>query len=158
MIIHLIQKIHKAQNIQKMIDDIRKDKDKGKLDQGKLFEYAEKAKNNSNYSTDEKKIRKVSKKLIGANSEELFEDLMTEEGYSDIMSGFSNLSGAYIGESGDEAKRSKALELTEKIKLTAEKDKERLSPEQVTVLNKMAKKIERAYAAKGRKRVVIPLS
>ena len=146
------------QNIQKMIDDIRKDKDKGKLDQSKLFDYAEKAKNNPNYSTDKKKIRKVSKKLIGANSEELFDDLMTEDGYSDIMSGFSNLSGAYIGESGDEAKRSKALELTEKIKLTAEKDKERLSPEQVTVLNKMAKKIERAYAAKGRKGVVIPLS
>lgn len=145
-------------NIQKMIDDIRKDKKKGELDQGKIFEYAEKSKNNPNYTTDKKKIRGVSKKLIGANSEELFEDLMSEEGYSEIMGSFASLSGVYLGESGDESKRAKALELIDKINSTIAKDNERLSQEQINVLNKMVRNIEKAYSSKGWKGVVIPIS
>ena len=145
-------------NIQKMIDDIRKDKKKGELDQGKIFEYAEKAKNNPNYTTDKKKIREVSKKLIGANSEDLFDDLMSEEGYAEIMGSFASLTGVYLGESGDESKRAKALELIDKINSTIAKDHERLSQEQINVLNKMVRNIEKTYSSKGWKGVVIPIS
>lgn len=145
-------------NIQKMIEDIRKDKKKGELDQGKIFEYAEKAKNNPNYTTDKKKIREVSKKLIGSNSEELFEDLMGEEGYSEIMGSYASLSGVYLGESGDESKRAKALELIDKINSTISKYNESLSQEQINVLNKMVGNIEKAYSSKGWKGVVVPIS
>lgn len=144
--------------IEKLVKEIKRERDKGKLDDAKVYEYAQESKENPNYTTDEKKIRKLSIKIIGVNPEEIFKDLMSEEGYSQIMGSFVSLSGVYIGQSGEESKRAEANKLSETITTTIKTDKDRLTPQQIEVLNKMVKNLDSAYAAKGWKGVVVPIT
>lgn len=148
-------------NIQKMIDDIRKDKKKGDLDQSKLFEYAEKAKENPNYSADKKKIRKQTKKLISSEPEDLFEDeedFDADEDYSNIMGEYASLSGKYVGQSGDGLTREKARVLLEKIFLTQDLNGHNMTEQQINILNKMSRQTSARLNSKGWKGVVVPIS
>ena len=151
-------------NIQKMIDNIRKDKKTGKLDDGKLLDYAEKAKNNPNYSADRKKIRKVTKDLIFAESffddedeDDYFEDFLRDEDIESILADYSELSMNYIGASADGEKTDEAKNLLDKIDEIMERNGDDMFPHQVEALNNIAEAIESALQSRGKSGVLFPL-
>lgn len=152
------------ENIQKMIDNIRKDKKTGKLDNGKLLDYAEKAKNNPNYSADRKKIRKVTKDLIFAESffddedeDDYFEDFLRDEDIESILADYSELSMNYIGASADGEKTDEAKNLLDKIDEIMERNGDDMFPHQVEALNNIAEAIESALQSRGKSGVLFPL-
>ena len=145
-------------NIQDMIDSIRKDKKKGTLDQSKIFDYAEKAKNNPNYSNDTKKIRKVTEKLIGSEPEELFDEYMEDTDFAFLFARFSMISGKYVGASGDAGLRSVAQNIVDSIPLLTEQYGDDLDPEQLALLDRMSENISSALQSRGPSGVVFPIN
>lgn len=147
------------ENLKRMIESIRKNKKEGKLDDGRLNEYAEKAKNNPNYSADTKKIRKITEELIMSEPEDeeiiqAFNELMADPAYAEIMAKYANLSKKYIGASGKGNQVNQALDLAETIKATVEEQANNLTPQQINLLNKMSKAIEDAIQSRGEKGVL----
>lgn len=144
--------------IEKMIDDIRRDKRLGKLDNSKLLEYAEKAKNNPNYSNDTKKIRKITFKLIGNEPLAVFGELMDDPDISEIFAKFSTISGKYIGQSGNPGARAVANAIEDSIDTMFKTRTNDFTDKQIALLIKMSRRIEKALDGRGVDGVVFPLN
>lgn len=145
-------------NIQDMIDRIRSDKQRGKLTQEKIYEYAEKAKSNPNFSADKRKIRRVTEKLIGSEPEEIFDEMLEENDFAFLFARFSLISGKYVGASGDRGLREVAQNIVDSIPLLIEQYESDMDPEQISTLDRMAEQISSALQSRGPAGVVFPIN
>lgn len=146
------------ENIEGMIDKIKKERKEGKLTLEKAFDYAEKAKEDPKYSADTKKIDEITRKLIGNEPFVNFGSMMEDPEIAQLFSDYSTVSMRYIGASGDDAARAKALRIAENATDIAARRKKDLTEEQIKMLNDIAKKIEDAIESRGFEGVLYPIN
>lgn len=146
------------ENIEGMIDKIKKERKDGKLTLEKVYDYAEKAKEDPKYSADTKKIDEITRKLIGNESFVNFGSMMEDPEIAQLFSDYSTVSMRYIGASGDDAARAKALRIAENATDIAARRKKDLTEEQIKMLNDIAKKIEDAMESRGFEGVLYPIN
>ena len=126
----------------------------GKLTLDQLYEAADELLNNDKYTTDKKKIDKITRKMISEEDEDIFEEFKDID-FDDLFADFARLSGEYIGQSGDTGLRVKANNLIGKIEMY--KDMGFLDEDQIATLNRLTDAIQTAYDAKGAKGVAYPI-
>ena len=146
------------ENIEGMIDKIKKERKDGKLTLEKVYDYAEKAKEDPKYSADTKKIDEITRKLIGNEPFVNFGSMMEDPEIAQLFSDYSTVSMRYIGASGDDAARAKALRIAENATDIAARRKKDLTEEQIKMLNDIAKKIEDAMESRGFEGVLYPIN
>ena len=146
------------ENIEGMIDKIKKERREGKLTLEKTFDYAEKAKEDPKYSADTKKIDEITRKLIGNEPFVNFGSMMEDPEIAQLFSDYSTVSMRYVGVSGDEAPRAEALKISQAAKEIAARRKKDLTEDQINMLNKITKDIETAMQSRGLEGVLYPIN
>lgn len=145
------------ENIEKMIDKVKKERKEGKLTLEKAFDYAEKAKNDPRYSADTKKIDEITRKLIGNEPFVNFGSMMEDPEIAQLFSDYSTVSMRYVGVSGEEAPRAEALKISQAAKEIAARRRKDLTEDQIKMLNKITKDIETAMQSRGFEGVLYPI-
>lgn len=146
------------ENIERMIDKIKKERKEGKLTLEKAFDYAEKAKEDPKYSADTKKIDEITRKLIGNEPFVNFGSMMEDPEIAQLFSDYSTVSMRYVGVSGDEGPRAEALKISQAAKEITARRKKDLTEDQIKMLNKITKDIETAMQSRGLEGVLYPIS
>ena len=146
------------ENIEGMIDKIKKERKNGKLTLEKTFDYAEKAKEDPKYSADTKKIDDITRKLIGNEPFVNFGSIMEDPEIAQLFSDYSTVSMRYVGVSGDEEPRAEALKISQAAKEIAARRRKDLTEDQIKMLNKITKDIETAMQSRGLEGVLYPIN
>lgn len=146
------------ENIEGMIDKIKKERKEGKLTLEKTFDYAEKAKEDPKYSADTKKIDEITRKLIGNEPFVNFGSMMEDPEIAQLFSDYSTVLMRYVGVSGEEAPRAEALKISQAAKEIAARRKKDLTEDQIKMLNKITKDIETAMQSRGLEGVLYPIN
>lgn len=146
------------ENIEKMIDKVKKERKEGKLTLEKAFDYAEKAKEDPRYSADTKKIDEITRKLIGNEPFVNFGSMMEDPEIAQLFSDYSTVSMRYVGVSGEEAPRAEALKISQAAKEIAARRRKDLTEDQINMLNKITKDIETAMQSRGLEGVLYPIN
>lgn len=159
----------------KNLDDFRKQvkelahkNDNNQLTEQQLIDLTYEFKTNENYTTDKKKIDEITMKMEMAQEEDIqsmfdwvdesqpedtgFDD-SDVEGLNDLF--FSDISGKYIGQSGDPDARNTAFDIIEKANEYLKRD---LSERDKAYLNRLTNSLSSALASKGSKGVLYSVS
>lgn len=148
----------------KSLDDFREDlrklaskNDNKKLTEEQIYEATDRLKTDDNLSTDKRKIDKITMKKVASEPEEFFEQFedFEDEEIKEIFADFSEVSGKYVGQSGDSTYKTKSLNLIESAKMF--KNQNELTDKQITLLNAMIKTLDDAVSGKGADGVVYPV-
>lgn len=159
----------------KNLDDFRKQvkelahkNDNNQLTDQQLIDLTYEFKTNENYTTDKKKIDEITMKMEMAQEEDIqsmfdwvdesqpedtgFDD-SDVEGLNDLF--FSDISGKYIGQSGDPDARNTAFDIIEKANEYLKRD---LSERDKAYLNRLTNNLSSALASKGARGVLYSIS
>ena len=97
-------------------------------------------------TADKKKIDKITRKMVSEEPEELFEEFEEDE-IDGLFADYAEISGKYIGQSGDSEYRQKALNIVEKAALY--QSSEDLTENQIELLNNIIRTLDDALGSKG---------
>jgi len=155
-------------NLEEFRDELRQraNQNGGKLTQDQINDATYEMKTNENLTTDKKKIDEITIKMEMAQQEmidEIFDKEPEEEdtGFddSDVEAlndlFFSDISGKYIGQSGDPDARNTAFDIIEKANEYLKRD---LSERDKAYLNRLTNNLSSALASKGARGVLYSIS
>lgn len=155
-------------NLEEFRDELRQraNQNGGKLTQDQINDATFEMKTNENLTTDKKKIDEITMKMEMAQQEmidEIFDEEPEEEdtGFddSDVEAlndlFFSDISGKYIGQSGDSDARNTAFDIIEKANEYLKRD---LSERDKAYLNRLTNNLSSALASKGARGVLYSIS
>lgn len=155
-------------NLEEFRDELRQraNQNGGKLTQDQINDATYEMKTNENLTTDKKKIDEITMKMEMAQQEmidEIFDEEPEEEdtGFddSDVEAlndlFFSDISGKYIGQSGDPDARNTAFDIIEKANEYLKRD---LSERDKAYLNRLTNNLSSALASKGARGVLYSIS
>lgn len=151
----------------KNLDDFRKQvkelahkNDKNQLTEQQLIDLTYEFKTNENYTTAKDKIDEITMKMEIAQQkmiDEIMEDTGFDdpdvEGLNDLF--FSDVSGKYIGQSGDPDARNTAFDIIEKANEYSKRD---LSERDKAYLNRLTNSFSSVLASKGSRGVLYSIS
>lgn len=152
----------------KNLDDFRKQvkelahkNDKNQLTEQQLIDLTYEFKTNENYTTAKDKIDEITMKMEMSQQEMIDEILEEDTGFddpdiealNDLF--FSDISGKYIGQSGDPDARNTAFDIIEKANEYLKRD---LSERDKAYLNRLTNSISSALASKGARGVLYSIS
>lgn len=155
-------------NLEEFRDELRQraNQNGGKLTQDQINDATYEMKTNENLTTDKKKIDEITMKMEMAQQEmidEIFDEEPEEEdtgfddpdveALNDLF--FSDISGKYIGQSGDSDARNTAFDIIEKANEYLKRD---LSERDKAYLNRLTNNLSSALASKGARGVLYSIS
>lgn len=137
------------EELEKFRDELRKEANKNpdkRLTNEQIYEASDRMKTDDNLSTDKKKIDKITRKMVSEEPEELFEEFDEDE-IDGLFADYAEISGKYIGQSGDSEYRQKALNIVEKAALY--QSSADLTENQIELLNNIIRTLDDALGSKG---------
>ena len=154
-------------NLEEFRDELRQraNQNGGKLTQDQINDATYEMKTNENLTTDKKKIDEITMKME-LSQQEMIDEILDEEpeeedtGFDDpdveaLNDMFNDISGKYIGQSGDPAARNTAFDIIEKANQYLNRD---LSDRDKAYLNRLTISLSSALASKGARGVLYSIS
>lgn len=155
-------------NLEEFRDELRQraNQNGGKLTQDQINDATYEMKTNENLTTDKKKIDEITMKME-MSQQEMIDEILEEEpeqedtgfddpdieALNDLF--FSDISGKYIGQSGDSDARNTAFDIIEKANEYLKRD---LSERDKAYLNRLTNNLSSALASKGARGVLYSIS
>lgn len=155
-------------NLEEFRDELRQraNQNGGKLTQDQINDATYEMKTNENLTTDKKKIDEITMKME-MSQQEMIDEILEEEpeqedtgfddpdieALNDLF--FSDISGKYIGQSGDTDARNTAFDIIEKANEYLKRD---LSERDKAYLNRLTNNLSSALASKGARGVLYSIS
>ena len=155
-------------NLEEFRDELRQraNQNGGKLTQDQINDATYEMKTNENLTTDKKKIDEITMKME-MSQQEMIDEILEEEpeqedtgfddpdieALNDLF--FSDISGKYIGQSGDPDARNTAFDIIEKANEYLKRD---LSERDKAYLNRLTNNLSSALASKGARGVLYSIS
>ena len=155
-------------NLEEFRDELRQraNQNGGKLTQDQINDATYEMKTNENLTTDKKKIDEITMKME-MSQQEMIDEILEEEpepedtgfddpdieALNDLF--FSDISGKYIGQSGDSDARNTAFDIIEKANEYLKRD---LSERDKAYLNRLTNNLSSAFASKGARGVLYSIS
>lgn len=145
-------------NLEEFRDELRQraKQNGGKLTQDQINDATYEMKTNENLTTDKKKIDDITRKMATSEQDDFYDDFDADD-IDDLINSFdTELSGKYIGQSGDSEMRLSANIIADKA--IEYSGLSTITEEQRLKLNNIVRSIGSALSSKGASGVVYPLS
>lgn len=145
-------------NLEEFRDELRQraKQNGGKLTQDQINDATYEMKTNENLTTDKKKIDDITRKMATSEQNDFYDDFDADDIDNLINSFDTELSGKYIGQSGDSEMRLSANIIADKA--IEYSGLSTITEEQRLKLNNIVRSIGSALSSKGASGVVYPLS